>query len=381
MRLTIGRWVAAILGCCAFVAVLLLPLPKKAAPTTWFGQAPAGMSASVEALAAAAADRNDAIRDYRVAQGVARWKTQHAADIVQIDPATPARVAEFMRTVVQNEWHRVGSSASASHATVFVYYDTSTFAGIASPNNRRTAEVRRPADVWFALPQITDGERCVVLVRVRATTVAEVKHLSERSVLGPCAYFAAFGKPGTAVRRWLDATNYRAALLPDWDKPRAPVVDPSAIYTLDTEASRCLTGDRRGCADALGMNALTAGSGTVGGNSLGEGSRGRALVLGEAAPRLLADAAREYGLTRFARFWTSNAPLDSAFAGAAGVSLTEWTGQWLEGTYGKPQRSRSVQLHELFWLAVLIPVLLLIAAGRRERVLAERLELAPASPS
>ena len=375
MRLTIGRWVATILGCWTLVAVLLVPLP--ATPkTTWFGVYPPEMSSSVEALAAAAADLNDAVREYRVAQGVARWKAQGASDAVQIDRSVPASIAALMRTVAENEWHRAGDSASASSASVFIYFDTSAIAGASSPNNRRALEVRRPADVWYALPEITDGERCVVLVRVRTTTVADLTPLGERSLLGPCAFFAAFGKPGAAVRQWLDATRYRAAYFPDWDRPRVPSADPAAFYTLDPEASRCLTDRPGGCAAALGRNA-PAGSPTrfVAGNSPGEGSRRSALRLGDGAPRFLADAVRELGHSRFAQFWTSAAPLDSAFASAAHGSLDEWAARWLERSYGKPQRLPAVRLQELLGVAVVMPVLMLVAAGRRERVLSERFRL------
>jgi hypothetical protein len=379
MRLTIARWIASTLACCAFVAALLLPLPRKARTTwTWFGQYPAELASSSEALSSAARDLNDALREYRVVQGVARWKAHHASDAVQIDAATPAPVADFVRTVAQNEWRRAGEGASASHAAVFVYFDTSSVPGSAAPNQRRLVEPRRPADVWYALPEITDGERCVVLVRVRTAAPTQLAHLRERSLLGPCAFFAAFGKPGRAVHQWLEATSYRAASLPDWDKPHAPSVDAGAVYALQPETSRCLTGQASACAAAVRVGAA---SGTVtrivSGNSAGEGSSGKALLLGDASPRFLADAVREFGRPRFARFWTSDAPLDSAFAAASNVSLTEWTTRWLVRSYGSPRPVSVIRLQDLLWAALLIPVLIVIAARKRERVLVERVRLIP----
>ena len=381
MRLTIGRWGATVFACCALVAVVVLPLPRRAT-TTWAGIYPAAMSSSVEALSVAAADLNDAVRDYRVAQGVARWKAHKSADPLQIDAGTPAPVADFVRTVAEGEWRRVGDGASANHAAVFVYFDTSTIAGVASPHNRRTAEPRRTADVWYALPEITDGERCVVLVRIRTSALAQLANLRDRSLLGPCAYFAAFGKPGPAVHRWLEATNYRAVRAPDWDRPRAPAVDEVALYTLNPEASRCLTGQPGSCGRVLRRDAAPGVTArVVDGNSSGESIKHRTLLLGEASPRFLADAVREFGRPRFSQFWTSRAPLDSAFAAAANVSLDEWTVRWLERSYGKPQRLAAVRLHDVLWLAVLFPLVVLIAARRRERVLVERLRLSVASTS
>jgi hypothetical protein len=336
------------------------------------------LASSSEALSSAARNLNDAVREYRVAQGVARWKAHNASDAVQIDAATPGPVAHFVRTVAQNEWRRVGDGASASQAAVFVYFDTSSIPGAAVPNQRRLVEPRRPADVWYALPEITDGERCVVLVRVRTAAPAQLAHLRERSLLGPCAFFAAFGKPGRAVHQWLEATGYRAASLPDWDKPHAPNADAGAIYALQPEASRCLTGQAGACAAAVRVGATSRPvTRIVSGNSIGEGSSGKALLLGEASPRFLADAVREFGRPRFARVWTSDAPLDSAFAGALNVSLTEWTTRWLARSYGSPQRVSVIRRQDLIWATLLIPVLIVIAARKRERVLVEWVRLIP----
>jgi hypothetical protein len=344
----------------------------------WFGQNPAEMSGSVDALLAAAAERNNAINDYRVAQAVARWKAHNTNEAVQIDASTPAPIADFMRTIGVNEWRRTGNRAPANHAAVFVYFDTSTIAGAGSPNNPRTAELRRPVDVWYALPEATDGERCVVLVRIRDSTVAQLTDLGERSLLGPCAYFAAFGKPGRAVHQWLEATNYRGIRVPDWDMARAPTIDEASLYTLTPEARWCLTGKPGGCARALNRHAVPGpATRVVDGNTSGEASRHRTLRLGDASPRFLADAVRELGAPRFAQFWTSSAPLDSAFAGAASMPLDDWTAHWLERSYGKPKRLAVVRDQDILWFAILIPVLMLVAAGRRERVLVDRFRVSP----
>src|SRR6185503_5091200 len=107
-------------------------------------------------------ERNDAIRDYRVAQALARWKTHRTDSAIQIDRSTPSPIADFMRTVAEEQWRRAGSGASATQAAVFIYFDSSTIAVAGGPNKRSTAEPPRPADVWYALPEMTDGDRCVV---------------------------------------------------------------------------------------------------------------------------------------------------------------------------------------------------------------------------
>jgi hypothetical protein len=286
-----------------------------------------------------------------------------------------------MRSTVQEQWQRAGNLASSTHAGVFVYFDTSA---IPMPPAResRSVDVRRTADVWYALPQITDGERCVVLVRVRSAAIAQLTPLRERSLLGPCAYYAAFGQPGPNVRRWLEATDYRGARQPDWDRPRAPAVDASAIYALGSEAGRCLTGSRAHCRKAIGgVPGDTTRIRVVDGNSSGEARGGRTIALGEASTRFLADAVRELGPSRFASFWSSNMSTDSAFLAASGVSLDQWTAQWLERSYGAPRSMRVVRARDLLWLAVALPLLVLIATGRRERVLTERFRLATGEAS
>jgi hypothetical protein len=102
-------------------------------------------------------------------------------------------------------------------------------------------------------------------------------------------------------------------------------------------------------------------------------------MLGDASPRFLADAVRELGSDRFAQFWTSSAAIESAFAGAANVSLDDWTARWLERSYGKQHGRPAIRLPDLLWLTVLLPLFVLISAGRRERVLTERLRLARVS--
>jgi hypothetical protein len=205
MRLTFARWAGGVFACCALTAAVLLPIPKVPGPA-WFDASPKPLTSHIEALMTAARDRNDAVRSYRVSRALARWHAQRSTDAVQIDASVPAPVAEFMRSTVQEQWQRAGNLASSTHAGVFVYFDTSA---IPMPPAResRSVDVRRTADVWYALPQITDGARCVVLVRVRSAAIAQLTPLRERSLLGPCAYYAAFGQPGPNVRRWLEATD------------------------------------------------------------------------------------------------------------------------------------------------------------------------------
>ena len=66
-----------------------------------------------------------------------------------------------------------------------------------------------------------------------------------------------------------------------------------------------------------------------------------------------ADLVRDRGHERFARFWRSPLPRDSAFAQAYGLSIEDWTQHWLAGRHpdvrvGPAIRLSSVLLGLLF---------------------------------
>jgi hypothetical protein len=96
-------------------------------------------------------------------------------------------------------------------------------------------------------------------------------------------------------------------------------------------------------------------------------------TLGEEEARFLADAVRDLGPDRFARFWRSDAAPEVAFAAAGAADLIPWTGAWVARTYGGAPQRPTPGVRDLTWLAVTIPLLVVAAGRRRERVLSERL--------
>lgn len=384
MGMTIWRWSAAVGLGCAVVAAALLPFP----PSSRLGWA-TGSSLPVMAKAAtlreAAGAVNAAVRSYRAARALDRWdkaRTVSDTTAVRVDASVPAPVAAAARAIVAEQWAALGPLPSAAHAEVFVYFDSTSIPGVSnSATTRRVVEPHRFVDVAFALPEATDGARCITLVRLRGLSAAHVGALRNQPLIGVCAFFAAFGMPGEGVRRWLATTSYRFARRSDWMVARAPAIDASSLYELSDAGGRCLTGQADGCLSALGMGESTAASAQVSTQRLAwvldaqhgsypaiDGNAGA--TLGGAEDELLADAVRSVGAERFGAFWRSSSSPDRAFLASTGTSMELWTRRWLTTTYGAVGERPTVRLRDVVWLAIAAPVLLVIAARPRERVLA-----------
>ena len=385
MSLILWRWSTGVALGCASLAALLLPFPPSV-PQRWTPSAPAPLAREVSRLAADVGRTGAAVRAYRAATGLDRWRTaRRTSDSVsiRIDGSVPPAIAAAARSVAAEQWAALGS-ASGAHAEVFVYVDSTTLARAAtSVTSRRPLESRRLVDVAFALPEATDGSRCVSLVRLRGTTPAHVDALRLQSLVGACGFFAAFGLPGADIRQWLEATDYRAARRSDWHIALAPATDASAMYDLGAAGRRCMKGERGGCLEMLGAERSGRSARRDPSTSspllldsfgpLGTANRARSRSeLGNVEGELLMSAVREFGPERFGRFWRSSAAPDVAFSQATGVTLDAWTPAWLSRTIGALPTRPTIRGSHVVWLAVAFPLLLTVAARPRERVLAER---------
>jgi hypothetical protein len=385
MMRMISRWSAAVALLCAGVAAVLLPFPSSR-PDSWTTSVSPPLVSATRALTQAAASAHQAVREYRTAQALDRWNAARAAadtSAIRIDASVPETAAAAARSVVGEQWAALGPRASASHAQVFVYVDSTRIpratSGEAKPG---TLESRALVDVVFALPEATGGERCVALVRMRGSSSAHIAALRRQSLVGVCGFFAAFGMPGTRVGEWLSASQYRFARRSDWNVARGTALDAAALYGLDDAGGRCLTGVAGGCLDALSIGgaARTATPVTPRRRAIIDpgapaayvaGQRVRNTPLGNAEDELLADAVRSIGDDRFAKFWGSQSTPDSAYRSSSGTSLEAWTQQWLTRTYGAVGERPTVRVRDVAWIVLAAPLLLVIAVRPRERVLAE----------
>ena len=386
MGLIPWRWFTGVALGCAGVAFVLLPFPPHLTQP-WFAFTPAPLSSEMGRLSSAVAQAHDAVRAYRSAVGVDRWRSATVASdtmSIRIEKSVPAPVAHAVRAIAAEQWNALGPT-TAGHAEIFVYVDSSVIPRASNASGaRRAVEPRGMVDVVFALPEATDGKRCVALVRLRGMSAAHVDALRHQSLLGVCGFFAAFGFPGNNVHSWLTSTGYRVARRSDWHVAIAPAVDESALYALGDAGGRCLTSEPGACLEALQVGGSPDYSadhkavarryvidGSVA-NSSAEADK-RQLTLGHAEVELLRAAVREFGHERFGRFWRSASAPDSAFLAATGVTLGSWTQRWLTRTYGALPPRRSVRARDIVWLALAVPLLVAVAVRPRESVLGERL--------
>jgi len=210
------------------------------------------------------------------------------------------------------------------------------------------------------LPPATDGRTCVVNLRVdwslrwmlRSAQPPSGAQLDPwlRDAVGPCAFYAAFGRPGPAVEAWLLRRGFDLAADVSWARPAAARswregggAPPDAqrlaraimFWQLDDryagslDAVACSAGDLARCRAALFPDRATLGPrdrqdppGVV---VRWWWDRRGGLYDGQ---EYLADLAREMGRERFQRFWSSPAPVETAFQAAMGVPMDAWTAHW-----------------------------------------------------
>jgi hypothetical protein len=184
-----------------------------------------------------------------------------------------------------------------------------------------------------------------------------------RGALAPCILYGAFGVPGPEVRRWLLGRQFSLAANSDWafGGNRGPgsvgdrvasfasdlgpmdqftsqlVGELPADYLMPAEALRCASGSEADCAAAIlapnrpaprVLSTLPVAEL----NSMSYFARDQ--FFGWAGDRFVSDLIRREGRGRFQRFWSSDRPVEQAFAQAFGMSVGRWTRRWLEERQG-----------------------------------------------
>ncbi|OLC08388.1 MAG: hypothetical protein AUH42_01490 [Gemmatimonadetes bacterium 13_1_40CM_70_11] len=268
----------------------------------------------------------------------------------------------------------------------------------AAVNRTGRFDVQVRSQMFYVLPSATDGRICLALVpaskpmrwqRSLESDSVEVKAM--RYALGPCVYYAVFGTPGLAVERWLETHQFDLAGDLDWTLPTSPERGHEGFASIGMVNARfmfsrqfyqgnlfrgsftrvaCAGGHRQACRlavlDTTREPQLPLPPGLFADNSYNW----------RFAPRLLeggyffSDLIQSQGRDRFARFWRSPLPVDSAFGAAMGVPIDEWTLQWAERkTYHMPLGSK-VPLGGLLLSLVLAAVALAggVALNARRQV-------------
>jgi hypothetical protein len=196
----------------------------------------------------------------------------------------------------------------------------------------------------YVLPGILDGRTCVASISLdwsvqwlrKPTSNESGTNLRPwlRDAIAPCLYYAVFGRPGPAIEAWLTERAFRPAYGADWNAPPTTLVprddQERGVYNyLVSQASfdalACADGDLPRCRQAmLGPARDEFRSQRIAGLirrdfwSLGFPGEDRYF------PALVHEMGRE----RFARFWRSSAPVDTAFLAAFGQPMEAWTARW-----------------------------------------------------
>ena len=199
----------------------------------------------------------------------------------------------------------------------------------------------------YALPQALDGRTCAVSLAIDPTIewvrlnsvigAAEIEPLLLES-LGPCLYYTAFGRPGPHIESWLRERSFKLANSGNWHGPpprtrwEGQPLD-MVFSNMSFDAAACTTGRLGRCRTAVEHTNNEENF-----RVRPEPARLAGVFQRSYWPRnflsddyYLASLVREMGRDRFAQFWRSTAPLDSAFTSAFGQSIETWTTHWARG--------------------------------------------------
>ena len=376
------HWLAGVGVGCAFIAASLLPPPERIPEAPFTTESAEAIHAARIAGELRRVDDRLRVLEQRdaVAKAVRDRPAPPGQPALHVAGAVPPEVRAAVAEVVAEQWARLQPTSGIGLA-VWVAMDTTD-----------TWRSHVP-DVNYILPAAFDGRTCVALVRVSpfadGRRVVEALRGAQRfgdvgraRLLGPCAYYVAFGEPGAAMARWLGATRHRSARVLDPGHSPARggyqgrgmrsafgLSDLGLYYGADVNVLACARGSRARC-EAAALDTTGA---------VPERRWSRAIVMPgsdrRAAPWIgarnkewmLSDMVHDLGRERFGQLWRSPRPVPEAFAAAAGEPLGEWTHRWMVARYGGAGAEGGLGLRTLAMSAGVVLAGLLVAARTAER--------------
>lgn len=381
MVLTPARWFLLALLTCAALAVAYLPPGDIAESRRWSPYAWASHRESTRTRLAFAAERwaalseRDALRKSPVAGDV---------PVLILRGDIRPEVGAAVDSLIRNIWRRAPRADSTIRLRV-----------VASAYGEQV-------DLWTAalapevvLPDQTDGRTCLVVLPAilqhgmeSQTTQGWWRRNLRRQVewaVAPCVLRAALGQPGPEIARWLAARGYDLASSIGWavggnagveyqglwderfalEQTGMPqlmlrlVGELPAAYQ-STAAARCAADVPGYCADLVtALPGRPRGSGPM--IRLRSLDWGRSNAFSAYAESFLSDLIEERGLEKFRRFWTSASPVNAAFSAAYGMSLDDWTQDWVRRSVGSVELGAAI--HPLGALAGILASLLVVGAS------------------
>lgn len=344
MARDLSRWV--VLAILAGVGILVLRSELSGKGSSWLFP-PRQLLTPARARALALADdwRVAALElrlhGYRTSTGEvlarrARADAPSVELVFEADSATRASYGRALDSALAHGWNRLGLGVTkVSVGLVIVTSEMFRAEVRGDPIGLRSLSS-------FLAPDSLNRRVCVRLVEM------QTRHLAFRltegtlastlqSSLGPCAFYARFGAPGPRVRGWLDARGHDVAFRPNWDREFGPGEQSwvanllregswTSLYALPFGTIRCALGRVDACLERIRRgDSDRPGLGVVGRAPAGWDLRQMGLI---GADQLLTRVLHTAGPERFADFWTTALPVDSALTLALGEPVGQWTARW-----------------------------------------------------
>lgn len=383
MALTIHRWAAIPVLGCAIIALASLPARRYEETRYWVEpSAAARVRWRVRDVGAAVAvlERRDNLLS-------ASRFIQPTGLRINFDTMVPLAARPELTKTLGSVLAALPSTADGVRVLVFVSRETRV------PIGNELSDYASLTSYWYFLPVATDGRTCLALSYpdshgfqslVEQGDEPAREHWAEQ-VIGPCAWYRAFGLAGPGVEQWLRNAGYLYALGLNGGRPRARLGEydvrlyeskiggllsllfgQSSEFLLPTEFRACAHDDLDVCRYLVHVRDPREFRQPFGRTSSvairPEWSRNE-------FEWFLADLHQEIGDDRFRSFWSSRAPVDSAFRTAVGSSMEQWASRWLRSRIERPQFGPAPSPGALALGAALVGLLLGVAslvAARRQ---------------
>lgn len=333
MALTLPRWAVMVTLGCAAIAVALLPVQ----PRTLNRSFTPGQSTPLQRVTGQLERARDSLTLVALgdsALAIARKSPLPAGGEPTILPLGAA-TADERRAFAQNVsqwWPDTGLDTTIAVGLV-----------LGGDSQDQSWQVRH------MLPASGDGRTCVTLVPTQTWKLSSrmpglrALELHFSTELGPCLFFALYGRPGPQIERWLagrgvDFVGYfnpsGRSIGESVDPPEGPSIHNSlfeiewAMYGTMPLAIKCLAGHIAECAAGVSPGAAAAGAVSPGFHAPLPPWRA---PFGNLTSSFIADLHRELGPVQFREFWQSSGTLEDAFRQVTGRTLGEWTYRWAIG--------------------------------------------------
>ena len=357
-------WVAATIGVCAVVATAYIP-PRGSRTSRrenrLFTQLAGATSARVRAQALAdewrAAHQARRLLEARKELEARLRRSPRVGPmlVVVASDSIAALLTASVAPKLDSAWHDLG--LNETKISVGLLVDSTASGGTAAPVEA--------ASISYLLPDTAGRTLCVArvvenvgwrnaILRNSAGPQDEWLRRWLKGLLGPCAFFAAYGTPSKAVRNWLENRGFDLALYPNWDESPNSSGRGTDVPGLGTDrrwwweyiyhqsfpAVACIAGRAAGCREAV--LAASGDERHASPPSIVATDRGfwrRQRLIGSTT--YLSRVAHEIGRDRFLEFWTSPLPVDSALSHALRQPVGDWTAAWqrrLVGSAGRELR-------------------------------------------